>query len=252
MLYTKDYIAKALKGNYYYGTTVELNAFENVFATIIQALMVVCASIIWLLVKIPLLSDLLELFVRNYPHGVAGFFLRGAYYKAKLGYMGKNVLIDVDVLIWNPKKLSVGDYTHIDTNVKIEAGNSVNIGSYVHVASNVLLQGGSSLTIADFADVAAGCLIYSAVNHYTDGETDKYYEMSSCAPADKQFIRQAPVKIERSAFVGLNSVVMPGVTIGEGAIVGACSLVNRDVPPYQIVVGSPAKPVKERPRPARD
>jgi len=166
--------------------------------------------------------------------------------------MGKNVLIDVDVVIWNQKNLSVGDYSHIDTNVKIEAGHSVKIGKYVHIASNVLLQGGSSLTIADYADVAAGSLIYSAVNHYTDGETDTYYEMSSCAPADKQFIRQAPVRIERSAFIGLNSVVMPGVTVGEGAIVGACSLVNRDVPPYKIVVGSPAEPIKERPRPAHE
>jgi galactoside O-acetyltransferase len=252
LLYTKDYIAKALKGNYYYGTTVELNAVETLLASIIQAMMAVCASIIWLLAKIPLLTDLLELFVRNYSRGAAGFFLRGAYYKAKLGYMGKNVLIDVDVVIWNPKNLSVGDYSHIDTNVKIEAGHSVKIGKYVHIASNVLLQGGSSLTIADYADVAAGCLIYSAVNHYTDSETDTYYEMSSCAPADKQFIRQAPVRIERSAFIGLNSVVMPGVTVGEGAIVGACSLVNRDVPPYKIVVGSPAEPIKERPRPAHE
>ena len=60
MLYTKDYIAKALKGNYYYGTTVELNAFESALALIIQAMMAVCASIIWVLASIPLLSDLLD------------------------------------------------------------------------------------------------------------------------------------------------------------------------------------------------
>jgi len=252
LLYTKDYIAKALKGDYYYGTTVELNVFENLFASIIQAIMALCASVIWLLAKVPLLSDLLQLLVSAYPRGAAGFFLRGAYYKAKLGYMGKNVLIDVNVVLWNPKNLRVGDYTHIDTNVKIEAGNSVSIGAYVHVASNVLLQGGSSLSIADYADIAAGSLIYSAVNHYTDGESDTYYEMSSCAPADTQFIWQAPVRIERSAFIGMNSVIMPGVTVGEGAIVGACSFVNRDVPPYDIVAGSPARKIKERPRPARE
>jgi len=75
LLYTKDYIAKALKGNYYYGTSVELNAVENLLASIIQAMMAVCASIIWLLAKIPVLTDLPELFVRNYSRGAAGFFL---------------------------------------------------------------------------------------------------------------------------------------------------------------------------------
>jgi acetyltransferase-like isoleucine patch superfamily enzyme len=162
------------------------------------------------------------------------------------------VLIDLGVTIWNPKNLSIGDFSHIDTSVKIEASDSVSIGSYVHIASNVLLQGRGTLTIGDYADVAAGSLIYSGVNHYSDGQTDRFYEMSSCAPADKQFVRCAPVKIGRSAFIGLNSVVMPGVTVGEGAIVGACSFVNSDVPPYNVVAGTPAKLIKERPKPVRD
>jgi len=249
LLYTKDYIAKALKGDYAYGTTAGLSVAENLIASVIQAVMAVCAAVIWVLAVIPFVSDLLEMFVRTYPRGAAGFFLRGAYFKAKLGYMGKNVLIDLGVTIWNPKKLSVGDSCHIDTNVKIEASDTVTIGNCVHIASNVLLQGRGTLTIGDYADVAAGSLIYSGVNHYSDGETDKFYEMSSCAPADKQFVKCAPVKIERSAFVGLNSVVMPGVTMGEGAVVGACSFVNSDIPPYKIAVGTPAKVVGDRPRP---
>lgn len=252
MLYTREYIAKALKGDYAYGTTVQLNQFENVIVTIVHAVMSLCASVIWLLAKIPLISDLTEIFVRTYPRGAAGFFLRGAYFKAKLGHMGENVLVDLGVIIWNPKNVHIGDFSHIDTNVKIEASDSVTIGSYVHIASNVLLQGRGTLTIGDFADVAAGSLIYSGVNHYADGKTDKSYEMSSCAPADRQFVKCAPVRIERSAFIGLNSVIMPGVTVGEGAIVGACSFVNSDVPPYKIVAGTPAKAIKDRPKLSRD
>ncbi|MBI4830853.1 MAG: acyltransferase [Candidatus Lindowbacteria bacterium] len=247
MLYTKEYIAKALKGDYAYGAVVALNPAENLLASAIQAGMSVCVLVIRLLAKIPGISDLLEIFVRNYPRGAAGFFLRGAYFSAKVGNMGKNVLIDLGVTIWNPKNLSIGDFSHIDTNVKIEASDAVTIGSYVHIASNVLLQGRGTLAIEDYADIAAGSLIYSGVNHYTDGQTNRYYEMSSCAPADKQFVRYAPVRIGKSAFVGLNSVVMPGVSIGEGAIVGACSFVNSDIPPYKIAVGAPAKVLKDRP-----
>jgi galactoside O-acetyltransferase len=247
-MYTREYIAKAVKRDYAYGTSVKLNAAEDLLVTIIQAGMTLCAGVIGILARIPLMSDLIELFVRVYPRGAAGFFLRGAYFKAKLGHMGDNVLIDLGVIIWNAQNVSIGDYSHIDTNVKIEASEPISIGSYVHVASNVLLQGRGTLSIGDYADIAAGSLIYSGVNHYTDGKTNTFYEMSSCAPADKQFVKCAPVRIEKRAFIGLNSVIMPGVTVGEGAIVGACSFVNADVPAYKIAVGIPARVVKDRPR----
>ncbi len=247
-MYTREYIAKAVKGDYAYGTTVRLNMLENLLVSFIQVLMALCGGLIRLLAMIPLVSDLLELFVRNYPRGAAGFFLRGEYFKAKLGGMGKNVLIDLGVIIWNPKNVRIGDHSHIDTNAKIEASDSIEIGSYVHVASNTLLQGRGTLFIGDYADIAAGALIYSGVNHYTDGRTKSFYEMSSCAPADRQFIKAAPVRIEKHAFVGMGSVIMPGVSIGEGAIVGASSFVNSNIPPYKIAFGAPARVIKDRPR----
>jgi galactoside O-acetyltransferase len=251
-MYTREYIAKAVKGDYAYGTSVTLNPAENLLVTLIHGIMTLCAGIIWILAKIPLVSDLLEIFARTYPRGAAGFFLRGAYFKAKLGHLGENVLIDLGVIIWNPKNVSIGDYSHIDTNVKIEASGSIKIGNYVHVASNSLLQGRGTLTIGDYADIAAGSLIYSGVNHYTDGRTKAFYEMSSCAPADRQFVKCAPVTIGKSAFIGLNSVIMPGVTIGEGAIVGACSFVNADIPPWKIAVGIPARVIKDRPKDVKE
>jgi acetyltransferase-like isoleucine patch superfamily enzyme len=51
----------------------------------------------------------------------------------------------------------------------------------------------------------------------------------------------APIRIQDNCFIGLNSVLMPGITIGEGSIVGAMSLVNRDVPPGTVVAGVPAR-----------
>ena len=55
----------------------------------------------------------------------------------------------------------------------------------------------------------------------------------------------APVHICKGAHVGMGTIVMPGVTIGEGAIIGAGAVVSRDIPPYAIAVGCPAKVVKE-------
>ncbi|NUN11693.1 acyltransferase [Candidatus Micrarchaeota archaeon] len=53
------------------------------------------------------------------------------------------------------------------------------------------------------------------------------------------------VVIEKNVYLGANVTIMPGVRIGEGAVVGACSLVNKDVPPYTVVAGVPAKPIKK-------
>lgn len=57
-------------------------------------------------------------------------------------------------------------------------------------------------------------------------------------------VAHAPVTVEDDAWLGTGVVVLPGVTVGEGAVVGANSLVNRDVAPYTIVAGSPARPIR--------
>ena len=57
-------------------------------------------------------------------------------------------------------------------------------------------------------------------------------------------VRFGKVVIKKNAFIGVHSVILPGVTIGEGAIVGAMSLVNRDVPPNTVVAGVPARVIR--------
>lgn len=64
-------------------------------------------------------------------------------------------------------------------------------------------------------------------------------------------VKTAPIRICSDAWIGMNCVVMKGVTIGRGAIVGANSVVIKDVPPFTIVAGNPAKVVKELPNPEK-
>lgn len=61
--------------------------------------------------------------------------------------------------------------------------------------------------------------------------------------------RGGPVCIGNHVWIGYRAIVLPGVTIGEGAVVGAGSLVSRDVPPYAIVAGNPSRVIGERPQP---
>ena len=59
------------------------------------------------------------------------------------------------------------------------------------------------------------------------------------------YVTSAPIKIEDHVWIGIGAIILPGVKIGEGAIIGAGSVVNRDVPPYTLVAGCPAKVRKE-------
>jgi acetyltransferase-like isoleucine patch superfamily enzyme len=167
--------------------------------------------------------------------------LRWLRYKYKLKYLGKNVRIEKGVIVKNCKRVSIDDNSWIDNYTILEGGNCIEIGKNVHIVSFCHLQGGCKLIISDNATIASGCKIFSDSNYYTK-------RMSSATRLDEQEIRSAPVIIEKDAFIGLNSVVLPGVKIGEGSVIGANSLVIKDIPPWSIAVGSPAIIIKERPK----
>ena len=57
-------------------------------------------------------------------------------------------------------------------------------------------------------------------------------------------VRFGSVRIKRGAYIGVNAIVLPGVTIGEGAVIGAGAVVTKDVPPYGVAVGNPARVIK--------
>ena len=60
-----------------------------------------------------------------------------------------------------------------------------------------------------------------------------------------EFIKPQKVLIEENVWIGFEAVILPGVTIGRGSIIGAKTIVDQDVPPYSVVVGNPARVVKQ-------
>jgi len=175
---------------------------------------------------------------------------RAGYWSLRFGKMGKGVQIDSGVIIrGNPKNIEIGDYSYIDTNVQLEVYAPIKIGKHVHITPNVYIQSGAEVIIGDFAGVANGTKIYASSNTYKtpDGrEKDILLSMSASAPKELQYVEYGPVIIEEYAFVGMNSVVLPGVRIGRGAIIGAGAVVTKNIPAYAIAVGMPARPIKKR------
>lgn len=117
---------------------------------------------------------------------------------------------------------------------KIEIGNNVTIrpGTMLHADPR---SGGAGIKIEDKA------LLGSSVHIYVDTHR---YDMIDRPIYDQGFYDSKPVIVKEGAWIGANAVILPGVRIGVNSVVGASSVVTKDVPDYAVAVGNPARVVK--------
>ncbi len=92
----------------------------------------------------------------------------------------------------------------------------------------------------DFTNIGSGSRIVCASDDFTQGL------ISPVVPIEHRTVINKPIVFKRFATLGVNCTVLPGVTLGEGCIVGANSVVTRDCEPWMVYAGSPAKPIKSR------
>lgn len=188
------------------------------------------------------LAALVEMSIRYVPGGF-GFKLRYWYYRWFLKDLGKNVLIDVGVFLNGPANISIGDYTWIDSYCRIEAFlGEVTIGKRVHVAPFSILAAREPITVGDYVGISSGVKIYSNSEHPAGGK-----RMSGpMVPEEYKAFQSKPIVLEKDSFVGANSVLLPGARLGEGAVVGANTVVSKPVKPWEIVTGPHAESMRSR------
>lgn len=175
--------------------------------------------------------------------GTVGMKVRQWIYACRLARLGKGTLIDVGVEIINPKNVSLGEFTLIDKYCQFHASEgSISIGSRCHIAPFVIIFGHGEVMIEDYVGIAAGVKVFS-ISEWPGGGKRLCGPM---IPEEHRGLRRAPIRIERDTLIGTNVVIMPGITIGEGAVVGSNSVVTRDIPPWKIALGCPAKPIGDR------
>ena len=115
------------------------------------------------------------------------------------------------------------------------------VGKNVFIGDNVKVDAGHAdlITLEDHVHVAGGCRLLCHqrdLSNYCIG--DDYAKLG---------YKLAPIHLKKGCLIGMESFVFPGVTVGEGAIVGAGSLVTHDIPAWTIATGRPAKVVKQIP-----
>jgi acetyltransferase-like isoleucine patch superfamily enzyme len=146
-------------------------------------------------------------------------------------------------LIHDGTNLSVGEHSQIDDFAFVNAGKGCTIGRYVHIASFVTIIGGGEFAIDDFAALSAGCRVITGTDDFLGP-----YMTNPTVPRELTHYQLSRVHIQRHAIVGTNVVIFPGITIGEGAAVGACTVVRRDLAPWQVYAGDPVRKIGERDR----
>jgi galactoside O-acetyltransferase len=162
----------------------------------------------------------------------------------KLGFkhLGKNVLISDKCSIYNAKNISIGDNKRIDDFCILSAGDGgIEIGNYVHIACFSSLIGKGNITMKDYSGISSRVSVYSSSDNY-DGE----YMTNPCLPDSVTNTIHKDVVIGKHVVIGSNSVVLPGVILSDGCCVGAMSLVNKSIDGPYVMVGIPAKKVKDR------
>jgi len=157
--------------------------------------------------------------------------------------LGANVKIFPLVKIIKPEVVEIGEGSQLDDFIFINGGKGIKIGKFNHFATFVSVIGGGELITGDYVGIATGSRIITGTHHYKGGR-----RISPLIPEDEQYVVRGRIVLEKDVFIGANVVIHPDVTVGEGAIVGSCSLVLKDIEPWTINVGSPTHVVGTRPR----
>ena len=146
--------------------------------------------------------------------------------------------------------LSIGEDSLIHADISFEdTGGRIQIGSRTFIGRSHLVCY-RSLTIGDDVIMSWGITIVDHDSHSIDS-MDRRNDVREWAVGRKNWdsIGHAPVQIGDRAWIGFNVSVLKGVSIGKGAVIGACSVVTRDIPPYALAVGNPARVIRMLGRP---
>jgi galactoside O-acetyltransferase len=158
--------------------------------------------------------------------------------------LGRNVKISSDARIYGPRNISIADDVRIDDFCTLNAFSGwISIGCNVLIARGCHLSGALGIEFKDFAGLAANGVIYSSSDDYTGD-----YLTGQTIPKKYIKIRGGTVTLDRHVIVGSSCTLLGPCHIGEGSSVGAMSLVHKDLDPWGMYVGIPAKRLKDRKR----
>lgn len=150
---------------------------------------------------------------------------------AKLWCLGRIPFHSIRLAIFRIAGVTIGPKSTIHVGARFYQPKNITIGEGTIIGDHATLDGRAPLTIGNHVDIASEVMI---LNSQHDLDHPEFTAI------------EKPVMIHDYVFIGPRSIILPGVTIGRGAVVAAGAVVSKDVPPGIIVGGIPAKPIRER------
>lgn len=172
-----------------------------------------------------------------------GLEMMGENVKKFLKYCGEGIRLMPLAKIAKPEVVELDDYCRLRDFVFIWGGQGVKIGRYTDIQPHVVVWGGGKLTVGDRVSIGPGSVLLTAVYSHAEG-----LKMVDGLDEGAAIALYGQLIIENDVYIGANCTLMPDITIGEGAVLGAGSFINKNAEPWGIYAGSPAKRIGTRPQ----
>lgn len=183
-------------------------------------------------------------------------FLKRIYYKiknhfrkSKLKKCGVNVSFGKDVGLRGHSFISVGDNVSISSGCKLHTWKyykNIDTGYIpnLEIDNDVTITNNSYISCVNSVIIGSGCLLGENCFITDNFHGNNFFDEMKIPPNDRKLFSKGPVHIGKNVWLGRNVCVMPNVTIGDYAVIGANSVVTHDIPAYAIAAGCPAKVIK--------
>ncbi len=152
--------------------------------------------------------------------------------------LGEDILISRKCSFYNPERIKISSHVRIDDFCMVSVGSEgyLDIGNYVHIAAFCAIYASSKISLDDFSGLSARCTIFGSTDDFVFG-----YLTNPTVPESFRKVKTADVHIGKHCVIGSNSIIMPGVSIGDYSSIGAFSFVNRNVQENIVASGNPLK-----------
>ena len=161
--------------------------------------------------------------------------------KKEFKEIGKNVTIHEPVTIIKPGSIVLKNNIIISEYAYLAGGLGLHIGNFIHISSQSIISGGGYCVLEDFVGLSAGVRIISGSEDINgDGLTNP------TIPDEFRSYYRSYVHCKKHSFLATNVIVHPGVTIGEGTVVSSGSVITKDLEPWSIYMGIPARKIRDR------